>query len=43
MTVKFQAHPGSMAGGMFGCRIVKRGEELSVAETLLNILLSFLK
>jgi hypothetical protein len=24
VTVKFQAHPGSMAGGVFGCRIVKR-------------------
>ena len=24
VTVKFQAHPGSMAGGAFGCRIVKR-------------------
>ena len=24
VTVKFQAHPGSMAGGVFGCRIVKQ-------------------
>ena len=23
VTVKFQAHPGSMAGGVFGCRIVR--------------------
>ena len=24
VTVKFQAHPGSMAGGVFGCRVVRR-------------------
>ena len=23
VTVRFQGHPGSMAGGVFGCRIVK--------------------
>ena len=23
VTVKFQGHPGSMAGGVFGCRIVR--------------------
>lgn len=26
VTVKFQAHPGSMAGGVFGCRIVRNAE-----------------
>ncbi len=25
ITVRFQAKPGAMAGGLFGCRIVKRG------------------
>jgi hypothetical protein len=29
VTVKFQANPGSMAGGVFGCRIVKQGQEPS--------------
>lgn len=23
VTVKFQAHPGAVAGGVFGCRIMK--------------------
>ena len=26
VTVRFQAHPGSMAGGVFGCRIVRGGK-----------------
>ncbi len=27
VTVRFQSHPGNMAGGVFGCRIVKRAGE----------------
>jgi hypothetical protein len=26
VTVKFQAHPGSYAGGVFGARVLKAGE-----------------
>ena len=26
ITVRFQAHPGTMAGGLFGCRLVKRAD-----------------
>ncbi len=26
MTVKFQAHPGAAAGGVYGCRIMKSGK-----------------
>ncbi len=26
VTVKFQGHPGAMAGGVFGCRVVRKGK-----------------
>ena len=43
VTVKFQGHPGSMAGGVFGCRIVKRGGEAPRADALLKTLDRFYK
>jgi len=43
VTVKFQAHQGSMAGGAFGCRVVKQGGEPSGAEALLKTLDPFYK
>ena len=38
VTVRFQSHPGNMAGGVFGCRIVKREATPSAAATLLETL-----
>ena len=41
VTVRFQSHAGNMAGGVFGCRIIKRGAERSGAEALLKTLEPF--
>jgi hypothetical protein len=38
VTVRFQSHAGAMAGGVFGCRIVKRQGESSDAQALLETL-----
>jgi len=43
VTVRFQSHPGAMAGGVFGCRIVKREGEPSGPEALLKTLDPFYK
>jgi len=43
VTVRFQSQPGAMAGGVFGCRIVRRAGEPSGAEALLKTLDPFYK
>jgi len=43
VTVRFQSSSGTMTGGVFGCRIVKRDEEPSEAESLLKTLDPFYK
>jgi len=43
VTVRFQSQPGKMAGGVFGCRIVKKGKQPSRAEAILNKLDPFYK
>jgi len=43
VTVQFQSHPGNMAGGVFGCRVVNRSGEPSGAEALRGTLDPFYK
>ncbi len=43
VTVRFQSHPGNMAGGMYRCRIVKMPEALSATDELFKTLDPFYK